>query len=251
MASATPSGKDKTLRWTRIYVGPYDLSGDARTFGSMKNSVTEVERTGWNESMKNYVSDDQRMVGIEGFQAMFNDISNRSFDQLKALDQTVVGVMFGGGGEPAIGDPAYLLQSVPVSAITGLDSGIGIINADFQSDSDQYDVDAYNPFGAVIHNAALTVSTSSEISVDETAQTTKGGSAILFVPVSSGGSWAFKIQDSPDDVAWSDLITFTAAGDVVEVEALDVSGTVDQYVKFVATRTSGTVTPVCLWARNY
>ncbi len=249
--AVAPSGKDKILRYMRIYVGAYDLSGDARTFGAMLNNVAEVERTGWDEDMKNFISDEQRMIGIDGFQAIMNDASNRSHDQLKAIDATVIGVMFGGGGEPAIGDPAYLLRSAAISGLFGLDAGIEVINADFRPDAGQLDPDIFQPLGVVLHNVALTASTSSELSVDEGVQGTKGGSAILFIPVSSGGTWAFKIQDSSDDSAWADLITFTANGSAVTTETADDSGTVDRYIKFVATRTSGTVTPVCLWARNY
>ena len=247
----TPSGKDKLLRNTRIYVGAHDLSGDARTFGSLLNSVADVERTSWNEDMKNFISDEQRMIGIDGFQAIMNDAANRSHAQLKDIDATVIGVMFGGGGEPAIGDPAYLLRSVAISGLFGLDAGIEVINADFRPDAGQLDSDIFQPLGVVLHNAALTATTSSELTVDEGAQTTKGGSAILFIPVSSGGTWAFKIQDSSDDSSFADLITFTSDGSAVTTETADDSGTVDRYMKFVATRTSGTVTPVCLWARNF
>jgi hypothetical protein len=47
----------------------------------------------------------------------------------------------------------------------------------------------------------------------------------------TGTSGTVRIQDSPDDSVWSDLISFTSVTGVV-AERLTVTGTVDQYLRY-------------------
>ena len=252
--AVTTSGKDKVLRWTRIYVSGYDLSGDARTFGSLDNSFAEVDFTGWSEAVRNYLADGHRVVGVRGFQALMNDTSGRAFDRLKAANTAGrLSICFGGGGEPSAGDPAYHLPSIQMMAPQGLDGSAAAITADFIPDARQVSTLTDNPMGVVLRgptSMSSTVTASSSNSHDNGGATTSGWSAILHVLSTSSGNFAFKIRHSSDDSSWSDLGTFTANGSAVTSELLTGSGTVNRYVAFNAARTAGTVTVVVTFARN-
>lgn len=245
--AATPSGKDKLLRHARVFVGGYDLSGDARTFGSLDNEYNEVEITGWSESVMNFLSEARVMAGVRQFQAITNDTTGRSYAVLKGGNLAYpVSILFGGGGEPAVPDPAYLLASVQMSDTAGFDGGVGVISADFLPRAGESNG---KPMGVTLANSALTASTNGA-SHDNEASSADGYHANIHITASSGGAWAFKIQHSTDDSAWSDLASFTVTGDTVEAEHISGTGTVNRYVRFVSTRTSGTVTAVCAFARN-
>lgn len=245
--AATPSGKDKLMRHARIFVGGYDLSGDARTFSSLDNSYQEGDITGWSESVYNFLAAMPRMVGIRGFQAIANDTAGRSYAVLNGAGGAhVVSVLFGGGGEPAVPDPAYLIPAVQMADSSTFDGGVGVIAGDFLPRSGD---SAGNPNGVTLANSALTASTNGA-SHDNEASSANGYHANIHITASDGGTWAFKIQHSADDSAWADLASFTVAGDAVEAEHISGTGTVNQYVRFVSTRTSGTCTAVCAFARN-
>jgi len=248
--AATSSGKDKILRWTRIIVGGYDLSGDARTFSTFENQFGAANVHGINEELVNYLSDGVREVGISGFRCLMNDTTNRSMDLLDTGDvANQISVLFGGGGEPAIPDPAYLLPSREMRIGTSFDASVGVLDTDFLFDSAQYDANSSNPLGVVLANQQYTTTTQSA-SHDNEAATTNGWHANLHVTATASGDYAFTIEHSTDDSGWATLGTFVADGSTVTSEHLSGSGTANQYVRFVATRTAGTATIVCTFARN-
>lgn len=249
--AVTKSGKDKVQRYFRLYVGGIDLSGDSRTFGSADNMFEFVDLTGWNQTVRNGLPDGVRQVGLRGYVAHFNDTATTgSYSVLASSDNASrLSLLFGGGGAPAIGDPAYLLGSVQISDQGSIDSGAAIITADFLADARQYNA-ASNPAGVVLHPATSLSSTTSASSVDNGGATSNGARANLHVTVTSGGTWAFTVEHSTNDSAWATLMTFSADGSSVTSEQQSSTGTVNQYLRVVATRTSGTVTPIVTIARQ-
>ena len=250
--AATPSGKDKLLRHLRIFLGGYDISGDARSFDTVLNSYGEVDMTGWANLVKNFLADGARQIGVMGFKAFINDTaSSGAFSILKDADNTHnLSILFGGGGEPAIPDPAYLLSAVQMDDEAGLDGGAGIISADFLSNAGQFSTLVGNPWGVVLSPNTSISATTTGASHDNGAATTNGGYAHLHITATAAGNFAFTIEDSANDSAFATIGTFTADGSAITSERLTISGTIRQYVRAVATRTGGTCTPVIVLARN-
>lgn len=248
--AATASGKDKTLRYMRLHVGGYDLSGDARTFGTLDSTFGEADTTGWNDSVYNYLSDGRRQVGISGLQVLMNDDTARGYTVLKnGATSYPTTIFFGGGGEPTVPDPAYILPGLTMMDNAALDGQIFTINADMRFIATSYGSGSDNPHAVTLSYGAKT-STTTGTSHNNGASSAAGWSAILHVTASSGGAWEFKLQHSADDSSFSDLATFTADGSAITAEYQSGTGTVNQYVRLVETRTSGTVTTSCAFARN-
>ena len=254
MTAVTPSGKDKVLRWARLYISGYDLSGDARSFGSLANGITEVDRTGWDEAHRNFISDDQRMVGISDLQVIMNDTSGRAYNRLiTEANNALIDLLFGGAGVPAIGDPAYMLRSEQISAVVSLDARLGVMSANFAADAAQYTAAAYNPFGVILQDPAtqLTETTNSN-AVAHGAATTAGAWANLQVTATSSGDYAFKLQDSANDSDWSDIsgATFVLDGGTVGAESIETTENTAKYVRLVSTKTAGSCNVLCTFARQ-
>jgi hypothetical protein len=254
--AVTTSGKDKLVRHSRIYVGGYDLSGDALTFSNAENRYGEIDMHGWSESTMHYFHDNVRVIGLRGFQALMNDATAGAFTLLKATaTQSRVSLCFGGGGVPGAGDPAYLLPSVQVSDQISIDASRAVITADFLPDVTQLGaVGDNNPTGIVLRGEAeggltATVAASSANSHDNGGATTGGWVANLHVLATSSGDYAFVVRHSTDDAAWATLGTFTADGSAITSEYLTGTGTVNQYVALQATRTAGTCTAYVTFAR--
>lgn len=246
------AGKNHHLRWMRLYAGGYDLSGDARTFSKLRNSFEEAELGGWSNSVRPYAVGGPRAVGIDGLQVLMNDAAAQGFTILKdAGDNVQIVVAFGGNAEPAIGDPAYLVAAAQLAADVQLDGKAWALAGDFPQSADLATL-AYvdQPFGVLLHPATSLSSTTNGTSVDNGAASSNGGSAILQLLAVSSANFALKIQHSTDDSNWSDLITFTTTGGAITAEHSGVAGTVNRYLRFQATRTAGSLTPVCAFARN-
>ena len=249
--AASPSGKDKILRWARMYVGAYDLSGDALTISNMRNEFASAQVTGWSQQIRNFISASFREnVSINGFRALMNDDTGRALTILKsAPNDYPVSFVFGGGGEPAIPDPVFLMPATQMNDRTQFADNIGVIEADFIYNAAQYDANSINPLGVLLQAGTSLSATETGASHDNAGSSANGFQANLHILASSGGSWAFVIEDSANDSAWATLGTFTADGSAIASEQLSGTGTVDQYTRVVSTRTSGTVTAVVTFSR--
>ena len=245
------AGKNKLLRFCRLYVGGYDLSGDSREIGTLKNSMGEVDLTGWGQD-GNYIADMARAVGLTGYQALFNDLAGGSFSRLAAQSSQVLTLAIGGGAAPAVGDMAYLLPAVQMSSPVDFSNSVAVLSADFNLDASQVSANYGNPFGVVLLPLTALSNTTTGTAVD-VGTGAAGWIAQLHVTVSSGGTWAFIIQYSATGVFGGEettLGTFALTGSAVGAEFLSGTADVDGYVRFKATKTSGTCTVFCALARN-
>jgi hypothetical protein len=240
-------GKDLLLRYLRAWVGGYDLSGDALNIGRFLDELDQVMMSGWNEDVRKYLAG-HSSVAIEGFQTFLNDAAGGAFTELKESGPTQVSFAFGSGGEPALGDPVFILAAEQFGDPLSWDNGRAILSVNFMPDTTQAPL--ANPWGRVVQAKGAVTDTGNGASIDDDAQTAAGAHAILHVFATSSGDFEFKIQDSPDDSAWADLITFTLDGSAIGSEYLTVTGTVDQYLRLVRTRTAGSATISATIARD-
>jgi len=238
-------GKNKMTRWMRFFVDGYNLSGDARTVGSLEQVYDEVSLHGWSEAVVNYVAG-HKATGIIDMQVLLNDASSGAFEQLKSAGADRASVLFGGGAEPTFGDPAYLIEVQQLKDVASFDAGAAVINVDLLPEAGN----DHQPMGVVIHPENSINATTTGDSIDNGAGTTNGFHASLHITAQSSGNYEFKIEHSTNDIDWATLGTFTVDGSAIGSEQLTGTGTVNQYVRFVATKTAGSVTPVCVFARD-
>ncbi len=246
------TGKNKLTRFSRLYFGGYDLSGDQRKFDSLENSFGSADMTGESEACENFLSNKRRKVGVKGYQALLNNTAAGAYTILAAAPQMgIVSVYLGGGDVPAAGDMAYLLPAVQMADTTEFNQKVGALSTDFEMNASQVSSLVDSPLGMVLlPKTNLTITTNGS-AVDGVPQSTAGGRANLHVFTSSGGTWAFTIEDSADGATgWATIATFTANGSTVTSEHKTISGTIRQYTRLISTRTSGTCTVACAFARN-
>jgi len=242
-------GKNKLMKYARVYTGGYNISGDAQAVGSLGLGFGEVDMTGWSNSSMQFLTDKYLNAGIEGFQAHMNDTA--SSGSLANLQNPSAGqevsFLFGGNAEPDYGDPAYFLAGSQMSANVTFNAGATILNATWRADTVDYNE---WPIGIVLSPETARSATFQGTSHNNGGASANGWHAILHVIASSGGTWSFVVRHSTDDAAFSDLGTFTADGSAITSEHLGGTGTVNQYVRLEGNRTAGTVTVVCVFARN-
>lgn len=242
-------GRDKIIEGARFYVGGYNVSNDILDIGKIMNnmgkrSMSSVMTTAVGKYIKG-----KREVGLEGVRALLNDEATGAYTLLQNGGTSRLSLLFGSdGAAPVIGDPAYLIGAIQFGDVINIDDGRAVIDGDFMPDSAQAAITS--PSGVVLHPETSLSATTNGTSVDNLASSANGGRANLHVLATAAGNFALKVQDSPDDAAWADLITFSADGSAITSEEGTVAGTVDQYTRFQATRTGGSCTPVCTFSRN-
>lgn len=155
-----------------------------------------------------------------------------TFNSLYGAGVQVVTVGHGGG---TIGNGAYLfsghLDSYNVQ---------GAQNDAVRISSTWTGSDAVRT-GVMLHDLEAETSTGNFTSVDQTASSSNGGVANLNVTAFTGTNVTIKVQDSPNNSTWADLITFSSVTGTTQ-ERGTVAGTVDRYVRCIIS--AGTFTSV-------
>ena len=247
MAVTVTRGKTH-IKYARMLVGGANLSGDSRTLGNVGMSYEEVDVTGWQDLME-YLPG-QAELGFGPYQAIFNNrvaatgpIEPGVHTAISGIGSSIATVALGIQEAPTIGAPAFSanLQQMSYTADVAA-NGAPTVNADF-SNAVGNNYSDYG-WGQILANGTSVSSTTTNGSLDNGTSSTNGAYAVLHITQSAGAmgsnDWEVKIQDSANDSAWADLITFTADGSVATAEWQSVAGTVDRYTRVVMTKTAGT-----------
>lgn len=237
-------------RHFRLYADGMDLSGDTRGVSSFGMTYQEDAVTGWSEGVENYTLG-QLSIFINGYSAVFNNATGRSFTELKDNESYVVCLPMGIRAAPAYGDPAFA-ATLQARGITVTGDGPVTLETDFLGVDAAVTTLPTNAFGVVQYPLTAITATTTGTQVDHGAATTNGCIGYLQVTATSSGNYAIIIEHS-DTGAWggeeATLLTFAANASAVGGEALAATGTVNKYTRIVATRTGGTCSIGCVLVR--
>jgi hypothetical protein len=145
--------------------------------------------------------------------------------------------------------PSVVTCPVPHGLTTGqiiLISGVALSNADINGERTVTVIDALT-FSVPV-NAGTHAGTGGQFVLSSTVN---GGAGTQAISAFSGFTgFIGKIQHSPDDTTYADLITFTNVTSGPTAERKTVSGTVNRYLSFNGDVTgSGSITPFVMFAR--
>ena len=241
--------KDVLLKHARLYIGIYDMSGIARGIGSLINEFERVDQTAWDNGVMRAMGN-RRTVAMEDVALLLDSATGKSIDASEADQSVNVSFLIGSGGAPAFGDLAFCIPAVQANELFTIDGGaVGINGIRFEPEPTQSNINYLYPIGLTMEIATERTATQTSASIDNGASTANGYSAFLHV-LSTGADFAIEIQHSINDADWSTLKAFTADGSALASEHVGATGTVNRYVRYLATRTSGNLTAVCVLIRN-
>jgi len=246
------TGKNKLVRWARLFVGGYDLSADSVGLDKCENSMELVELTGWSDSVVHGLASQSRKVGIYGYQAYLNDTAlSGAYTILKTPATRTVSLLFGGGAEPTYGDPAYIIDAAQINNLGSFESGSARFAADFIPHPAYYLTGS--PLAVILSPNVARTATFNGTSHNNGAASTNGYHATMHIIASSGGTWAYTIEQSTTGAFAGEettLATFTVNGSAVTGEYKSATGNVAQYLRARGVRTSGTCTVIICIARK-
>jgi hypothetical protein len=153
-------------------------------------------------------------------------------------------ITIGVGGYATVGGPALMMQA--------LEAGYQIrssVNDAVRVTANATANGGIRTAGVILQDLAVETTTFNGASVNNLASSAFGGVGHLHVTAFSGTSGTLKIQDSTNDSAWADLITFSNVT-AVGAQRSVVTGTVDQYLRFIISADTFTsMTVACAFAR--
>ena len=247
------AGKNKLLTGLRVYLDGYNVSGDTRSVDSIDGPMGEVDMLGVSESVRNYLADLVHPVGVRGYKALMNDTAASGSHTLLVNPETghEVSVLLGAAGAaPAVGDIAYVLGAVQFSDQAAIDGAVAVLQTDFIPDAGVTNTQAW---GVVLSPETSMSITTALAAVNNVAQSTNGWSANLHLTATASGNYSLVIESSTSGAYAGEELTvhtFTSTGGAITSEHASGTGTVPQYIRFKATRTGGSCTPVVTFARG-
>lgn len=215
----------------RIYANGYDLNTDVNALSGIGTNQALLDVTNLS------VSATERIIGLKdstlSVNGWFDNAAGYSHDAFKSItgDSEVIMTMGTSRGDAACGmvadQSSYNIDRTQGSAIAttvefqtsdgeGLNWGVVLTDGPEQTDS----------------------SATNSASVDNSTSSSNGARALISVESIGSGTATVKVQDSSDDAAWADLISFTAVTARTS-EAVSATGTVDRYLRV---QTTGTFT---------
>ena len=220
---------------TSILITKYDMSSYFRTVNTdVSQDVAEV--TG-------YQATDSARIFITG-----NVESSANFEGLfdggpNAVDAEIADALTGSGQIVSYGSAGWSVGSgVRLALSKSTTYSITSPSDDVIQISLAIQGDAGIPRGVALHDIDTARSaTVNGASVDNLSSTSSGGVGHLHLTSNSrDGVCTIKIQDSPNDSVWSDLISFTnTVASTTTSERLTVAGTVNRYVRGIVSAVAG------------
>jgi hypothetical protein len=226
----------------RVYFGSRDASGDigAVNFGVSVDvhDTTNFADAGWRSSDPGQGAYELTLDGwydpaVAGF--------GRQLESLLGASGGVLTVV--GGSADAIGDDAFVFpdsmltkRSQPVNVADLVKLTGSLVPGNPASGGNRPGL--LGVLLRVLAQTTLNGSAQNGTGHDGTASSANGGRANLHVTaIDAATSAVVKVQHSTDNVTYADLITFTAATAITS-ESLEVSGTVNRYVRVTVTGTN-------------
>lgn len=186
-----------------------------------------IEAGAFNNPVKQYLCG--RAEGSIEFNGLFDSTTTgATHEALKTIGiDKVAGVAYGNNAAPAQGDIAAGMPVHQSSYTVSADlNGVIAAKASLKSAGTPLE------WGVLLANLTGVSADGNTASIDDSASSSAGAAGYLFISgISAGDTIQVKIQDSPDDSTWSDLITFTLDGSAIDAERVLVSGSVDRYVR--------------------
>ena len=222
----------------RCFVMGRDISGDANALDGMGYTQETLDVTPLNTlAMKRITGRSDGSLSINCYFDAGTNLSHSTFTsnsgKLPTANQIITAPLGSAVGSDFAGliakESDYNVSSGTGSAITA--------NASFSATAG-----VGGEFGEMLTAFDDTHSSATDgTAIDNTSSTSDGGAGYAHFLSLSSGSVVIKIQESADNVTFTDLITFSTVGtsDVPTAERLEMTGSVARYIRV---QSSGTFT---------
>lgn len=220
-----------------LLIAGYDASGDIQALGNIGGGPAALNMTGINKSAY------ERIGGLRSGQiemtTYFNHVAvtGATHDKLATLPTSDVILSYLRG--TTLGDPAasIVAKQINYDATRGDD---GMLTFAVSAQSNGYGIEWGRQLTAGVRTDT---GATNGTSIDTTASASFGGQAYLHVTAFSGTDVTIKIQDSADNVSFTDVASFAftavTAAPTSERIALSNTATIRRYVRAITATTGG------------
>jgi hypothetical protein len=213
-----------------FYIDGHDLSGNITSLDTVSTRKAVIETPTIGKSGM------ERLAGLGdgeiSFTSWFDDGTNLLHDAVSGLPTTDVTAIYCRG--TAADSPTAMLvaKQINYDYTRGQDKSL---TANVQCLGNGNILE----WGILFAAEATQSSAGSTSSKDDSASSANGLAAVLHIIDINSGTPTFKIEDSPNNSDWTDLVSFSAVanGNEPSAERVTVTGTVNRYLRVTSTGT--------------
>lgn len=211
---------------TDILVGGYRLTAKTRDINPISIAYDELDDGGYGQDHSTMKGKGDSTIGLTGYYD--GDTTGGFHNGVKTLAdaEVLVSLLMGENAAPALGDITLSLSAEEVSYhVNPMPSDVIAATGSFRGRT------IVAEFGNLLADTTAT-SDSNGSSLDNGAGTSNGGTGICHITgVSASDTIQVTVQHSTDNSSWSDLVVFTIDGSAVAAERIEVTGTVNRYLR--------------------
>lgn len=247
-------------RWDRIFVGGYDLSGQARKVGPLSLEYDAANLTALADPVLGYLPN-TAAVNVGAINSVFSNTATTGIHALLSTAgvKRVVTVARGIRAVPALGDPAFAGEFTQGEYSIADDGGGMVVNLPFQGWADDAASLLFaSPWGAVLFANTARTAANSSTGYDRGVVSTAGGGFLVYHVTASSGAGhtaTIKVQDSDtnvdanfDDLSGATTGVITVTAGVSGLVAISPTATVRQFIRGqLVFGTATSITPVLSW----
>jgi hypothetical protein len=220
----------------QILVGGYELTGDSYRI-AINDARDTYDVATFGDSVRSFIGG-QRAANIE-HTGYLNAAAARSHLVLKGLAvDGVVSVLLGQNAAPAVGDPVYSLRALQGRYASTPSAGTYVpFVARFANKGE------LGGWGVLLTPPVNITNTTNGTAVDNGASSADGGAAFLhLLTAAATDRYTIVVEGSATGAFGGEqttLATFTLDASALGSERVAIAGSIPQYVRYKATRTSG------------
>jgi len=248
-------------RWSRVYIGGYDMSCYSRSIGPLTAEYNQADLTAdMCDAVRGYLPDTPN-ISPGTLNGVFNNIATVSSHAVlsSAGVGRVVSVALGIRAAPAVGDPVFHGKFLQLDYQAIPDSGGAMTTTIPFGSYDQTGVILHpNPWGVLLHANSAVTAVNNQAGIDDNGAATAKGGYMVYHVLAGNGTATIKVQDAAtnSDGNFADLSGATTG--VIDcsavssgIVALGIGATVRRYLRWqVALGTADTVTFVLSFTRS-
>jgi hypothetical protein len=205
-------------KWTRVYVDGYDMSGHARSVGTLGWEHDASPEAAYADAVKN-VLQGQAMVTAGPINAMFDNTAATGFHTALNAQPTaprVVTVAIGVNALPAAGNPVFCWK-MEQAGYTG-EQGSGFVVSNLALTPAAIGSGYFQPWGVLLHaksDATAASGANTAIGIDDFGAATSEGGIFFYHLFSSDGTVTLTAEDAETNTNPSfSLITGATSGSI-------------------------------------
>lgn len=245
------------LRFTRVYVDGYDMSGHTRSFGPLAITFEEGMDDAISKTVKGVVPGSAK-ISMGTLNGIFDNTATSGIHIVMVAPggERDVMIPFGIRAAPVDNDPCFSYQFHQLGYYGNPQENPVTASIPFGNASHLAGVLGYaNAWGVLLHASAARTAANSATGLDQTASSAKGG-WMMYQVFAGNGTAAIKVQHAStnSDGSFSDLLssgTIDCSSPTSGVASLATTATVNRYVRWqLALGTATTVTFAISFHRN-